>query len=121
MKRRQDRQQLRDKDAISNNTVIQPAELLAALQKTITQNYGLLGLSWTGHANKIICYNYLAGPCILLKFKQTDPNCLILPCFIWIERHRKNEPSEKNNRSVNEKDPTKPPKKLRGIFCPLSE
>lgn len=77
------RQQQRDKDAISNNTVIQPAELLATLQKTITQSYGFLGLLWTAHANKIICYNYLAGPCILLEFKQTASKLLNFAlCYI---------------------------------------
>lgn len=75
------RQQLRDKDVISNNTVIQPAELLATLQKAITQSYGFLGLLWTVHANKIVCYNYLAGPCILLEFKQTASKLLNFALF----------------------------------------
>lgn len=79
------RQQLRHKDAISNNTVIQPSELLATLQKTITQNYGFLGLLWTEHADKIICYNYLAGPCILLEFKQTASKLLNFALF-YIDR-----------------------------------
>lgn len=75
------RQQLRDKDAISNKTVIQPAELLATLQKTITQSYGFHSLLWTGHANKIISNNYLAGPCILLEFKQTASELLNFALF----------------------------------------
>lgn len=78
-------QQLRDKDAISTNTVIQPSELLAALQKAITQNCGFLGLLWTGHADKVICNHYLAGPCILLEFKQTASELFNFALF-YIDR-----------------------------------
>lgn len=76
---------MRDRDAISNNTVIQPSELLATLQKTIIQNYGFLCLLWTGHADKVICNNYLAGPCILLEFKQTASKLFNFALF-YIDR-----------------------------------